>query len=52
MLHLIQQFLGNILRDRTQSLEQYILSHNPQTPMHVEQLERQYYARELRNKMI
>ena len=52
MLQVLKQFFVYVLRDRSQTLEQYILSHNPQNEMHVEQLERQYYARVLRNRMI
>jgi hypothetical protein len=52
MLQAIKQFFVYVLRDRSQTLEEYILAHDPQTPMHVEQLERQYYAKALRNKMI
>jgi hypothetical protein len=44
--------IPNMLQDRTQTLEQYIVANNPQTANHVEQLERQYYARQLRGKMI
>lgn len=51
MLQAIKQFFVYVLRDRTQTLEEYILSHDPQTPMQVEHLERQYYARASRNKM-
>jgi hypothetical protein len=51
MLHALKQFFVYVFRDRSQTLESYILSHKPQTPMQVEQLERQYYARELRKKM-
>jgi hypothetical protein len=51
MLQALKQFFVYVFRDRSQTLEEYILAHDPQTPMHVEQLERQYYARALRNKM-
>lgn len=51
-LHACKAFLRDVLRDRTETLEQYIVSRNPQTPMHVEQLEREYYARQLRGRMI
>jgi hypothetical protein len=52
MLQTLKQFFVYVFRDRSQTLEEYILAHDPQTPMHVEQLERQYYAKALRNKMI
>ena len=32
-------------RDRSSTLEEYILSRNPQTPHHVEQLEREYHMK-------
>jgi len=51
MLQALKQFFVYVFRDRSQTLEQYILSHNPQTPMQVEQLERQYYARASRKRM-
>ena len=44
--------IPNILQDRTQTLEQYIVANNPQDASQVENLERQYYARQLRGKMI
>jgi hypothetical protein len=52
MLQALKQFFVYVFRDRTQSLEEYILAHNPQTSLHVEQLEQQYYARMGRNRMI
>lgn len=52
MLQALKQFFVYVFRDRSQSLQEYILANNPQTAMHVEQLERQYYARALKNKMI
>jgi hypothetical protein len=52
MLEVLKQFFVYVFRDRSQTLEQYILSQNPQNQMHVEQLERQYYARVARNRMI
>lgn len=44
--------IPNVLQDRTQTLEQYIVANNPQDASQVENLERQYYARQLRGKMI
>lgn len=44
--------IPNMLQDRTQTLEQYIVANNPQDASQVENLERQYYARQLRGKMI
>lgn len=44
--------IPNMLQDRTQTLEQYIVANNPQDANQVENLERQYYARQLRGKMI
>jgi hypothetical protein len=52
MLQALKQFFVYVFRDRSQTLQEYILDNNPQTQMHVEQLERQYYARAFRNKMI
>jgi hypothetical protein len=52
MLQVLKQFFVYVFRDRSQTLEQYILSQNPQTQMQVEQLERQYYARVSRNRMV
>lgn len=47
-----KSFLGHVFRDRTTTLEQFILANNPQNTMQVEQLERMYYAREQRKQMI
>jgi len=44
--------IPNILQDRTQTLEQYIIANKPHSASHVEQLEREYYARKLRSKMM
>lgn len=52
LLHACKTFLHYVLRDRSQTLEQYIVANNPQNTMHVEQLERQYYARALRGRMV
>jgi len=51
-IHAFKTLLRDVLRDRTTTLEQYILAHNPQTALHVEQLEREYYARLRRGSMV
>jgi hypothetical protein len=51
-LHTFKTFLRDVLRDRSTTLEQYILARNPQTPLHVEQLEREYYAKLRRGSMV
>jgi hypothetical protein len=38
-------FLSELFRDRNQTLEQYIVSNNPQNSSQVEALEREYYAK-------
>ena len=51
--HIIQGLSGlDVLRDRNTGLEQYIRSRNPQSPHHVEQLEREYNALMQRRGMI
>jgi hypothetical protein len=52
MLQTLKQFFVYVFRDRSQTLEDYILAHDPQSPLHVEQLERQYYARLSRNRLV
>jgi len=44
LLTAIKEFVQEVFLDRS-PLEQYILSHNPQTHQQVEELERQYHAR-------
>lgn len=51
-IHACKDFLRNVLRDRTTTLEEYILSKNPQTPHHVEQIEREWNAMQQRGRMI
>jgi len=51
-LHVFKSFFSNVLRDRTTTLEQYILARNPQTSTHVEQLEREYHAFDRRKGMV
>jgi hypothetical protein len=51
-LHAFKSFIRDVLRDRTSSLEEYINARNPQTPFHVEQLEREYYAKLQRGSMV
>ena len=51
-LHDFKTFLRNVLRDRNTGLEEYISSRNPQSPHHVEQLEREYNALMQRRGMI
>jgi hypothetical protein len=51
-IHACKDFLRDVLRDRTSSLEEYIVSRNPQSPLHVEQLEREYYAKLNRGRMV
>ena len=45
-------FLRSIFRDRTTTLEEFILINNPQTQFQVEQLEREYYASLQRGSMV
>lgn len=47
-----KEFVRDVFRDRTTTLEQFILSRNPQTPFHVEQLEKEYYAKRQRETMV
>jgi hypothetical protein len=51
-LSAFKSLIGNVLRDRTTTLEEYILAHDPQSPLHVEQLEREYYAYLRRGGMV
>lgn len=51
-LHAFKTFICNVLRDRTSTLEEYINARNPQSPFHVEQLEREYHAKKQRGSMI
>lgn len=51
-LHAFKNFLRDVLRDRSTTLEEYIVSKNPQTPFHVEQLEREWNAKQQRGRMI
>lgn len=51
-IHACKELLRDVLRDRTLTLEQYILSRNPQNTFHVEQLEREYYAKRQAGSMV
>jgi len=52
MLQALKQFIVYVLRDRSQTLQEYVDAHNPQTALQVEHLERQYYARASRNRLV
>ena len=45
LLVAFKQFISTLFRDRNQTLEQYIVSNNPQNSTQVEALEREYYAK-------
>jgi hypothetical protein len=51
-IHACKDFLRDVLRDRTTTLEEFILANNPQTALQVEQLEREYYAKLRRGSMV
>jgi hypothetical protein len=51
-IHACKDFLRDVLRDRTTTLEEYVNSKNPQTALQVEQLEREYYAKLRRGSMV
>jgi hypothetical protein len=45
ILNSLSSIVSFILRDRSQTLEQYILANDPQNSSQVEQLEREYTMR-------
>jgi hypothetical protein len=45
LLLAFKEFFSELFRDRTTTLEQYIVRNNPQNATQVEALEREYYAR-------
>jgi len=45
LLKNFSQFFVDIFRDRNVTLEQYIISNNPQNNAQVEALEREFYAK-------
>ena len=56
MINIVLNSLSNvvsfILRDRTQTLEQYIIANNPQDSSQVEHLERQYSMRNSLGRLV
>jgi hypothetical protein len=51
LLTAIKEFVQEVFLDRS-PLEQYIVSHNPQTNQQVEELERQYNARLQKQRLV
>jgi hypothetical protein len=51
LLTAIKEFVQEVFLDRS-PLEQYILSHDPQTHQQVEELERQYHARIQKQRLV
>lgn len=47
-----KSFLYDVLRDRTTSLEEFITANKPTSALHVEQLEREYYAKLRKGSMV
>jgi hypothetical protein len=45
LLIAFKEFLSTLFKDRNQTLEQYIVSNNPQNATQVEALEREFYAK-------
>jgi hypothetical protein len=52
ILDSLSNVVSFILRDRTQTLEQYIIANNPQDSAQVEHLERQYSMRNSLGRLI
>jgi hypothetical protein len=52
ILRALSSVVSFILRDRSQTLEQYIVAHNPQDSAQVEELERRYNMRNSLGKLI
>ena len=52
ILNSLSNVVSFILRDRTQTLEQYIIANNPQDAAEVEYLERQYSMRNSLGRLI
>jgi hypothetical protein len=51
-LNTLSSAVSFILRDRSQTLEQYIIANNPQNTAQVEHLERQYTIRNSLGKLV